>query len=175
MEAARITSDQLVRVVEQAGHAFGWSRSYQAVLSTAIGVVFTAVGLEEPVGAVSVAREDLPAQCAAIARLSEQRGHSPSTGASYIRSWRRLATIAHRWKLEGGDDAGPGFWETIEDLRDTRPKRLRPLVPDGSGDEEPSNTFSVKLPTGRATVALPDGATDADLVVLVRAIVSRKR
>ena len=175
MEAARITSDQLVRVVEQAGHAFGWSRSYQAVLSTAIGVVFTAVGLEEPVGAVSVAREDLPAQCAAIVLLSEQRGHSPSTGASYARSWRRLSTIAHRWKLEGGDNVGAGFWETIEDLRDTRPKRLKHQVPDDPGDEEPSNTFSVALSTGRATVALPDDVTDADLVALVRAILNRKR
>jgi hypothetical protein len=175
MEAARITSDQLVRVVEQAGHAFGWSRSYQAVLSTAIGVVFTAVGLEEPVGAVSVAREDLPAQCAAIARLSEQRGHSPSTGASYIRSWRRLATISHRWMLEGGDDAGPELWETMEDLRDTRPKRLRPIAPDDPGNEEQLDSFTVKLSTGRATVALPDDVTDADLVVLVRTIVGRKR
>ncbi len=175
MEPAQVTSDELSRVIEQAGNAFEWGRSYQAVLSTAIGVVFTAVGLEEPVGAVSVAPEDLPAQCEAIAALSEQRGHSSSTAATYTRSWRRLSTIAHRWKLEGGDNAGPGFWETIEDLRDTRPKRLRPQAKDRSGDEEPANTFSVGLSTGRATVALPDGATDADLVVLVRAIVSRKR
>ena len=84
-------------------------------------------------------------------------------------------TIANRWKLEGGDDAGPGFWETIEDLRDTRPKRLRPLVPDGSGDEEPLGTFSVSLSTGRATVTFPEGATDADLLALVRAILNREK
>ena len=175
MEPARITSDELSRVIEQAGNAFEWGRSYQAVLSTAIGVVFTAVGLEEPVGAVSVAPEDLPAQCEAIAALSEQRGHSSSTAATYTRSWRRLSTIAHRWKLEGGDNAGPDFWETIEDLRDTRPKRLRPLVTDGSGDEEPSDTFSVGLSTGRATVTIPKGVTDADLVALVRTILNSKK
>ncbi len=173
METAVVSSDQLARVVEQAGSAFGWGRSYQAVLGTAIGVVFTAVGLDEPVGAVSVAPEDLPAQCEAIAALSKRRGHSSSTAATYTRSWRRLSTIAHRWKLEGGDNAGAGFWETIEDLRDTRPKRLRPIAPDDPGEQ--LDSFTVKLPTGRATVALPDGATDADLVVLVRAIVSRKR
>ena len=175
MEPARVTSDELSRVIEHAGNAFEWGRSYQAVLSTAIGVVFTAVGLEEPVGAVSVTPEDLPAQCEAIAALSEQRGHSSSTAAAYTRSWRRLSTIAHRWMLEGGDDAGPGFWETVEDLRDTRPKRLKHQVPDDPGDEESSGTFSVALSTGRATVTLPDDVTDADLVVLVRTIVGRKR
>ena len=175
METAVVSSDQLARVVEQAGSAFGWGRSYQAVLSTAIGVVLTAVGLDEPVGAVSVAPEDLPAQCEAIAALSERRGHSSSTAATYARSWRRLSTIAHRWKLGGGDDADSEFWETVEDLRDTRPKRLRPIVPDDPGNEEQLDSFTVKLSTGRATVALPDDVTDADLVVLVRAIVGRKR
>ena len=175
MEPAQVTSNELSRVIEQAGNAFEWGRSYQTVLSTAIGVVFTAVGLEEPVGAVSVAPEDLPAQCEAIAALSEQRGHSQSTAATYTRSWRRLSTIAHRWKLEGGDNAGPGFWETIEDLRDTRPKRLRPLVQDDPEDEEPSDTFSVGLSTGRATVTIPKDATDFDLVALVRTILNRKR
>ena len=82
-----------------------------------------------------------------------------------------MATPCHK----SGDNADPGFWETIEVLRDTLPKRLRPQAKDSSGDEDPSNSFTVKLSTGRATVALPDGATDADLVVLVRAIVSRKR
>jgi hypothetical protein len=175
MEPARITSNQLARVVEQAGYAFEWSRSYQAVLGTTIGAVFAAVGLDEEVDSISVAPEDLGSQCRAIVLLSEQRGHSPSTGASYARSWRRLSTIAHRWKLEGGDDAGPRFWETVEDLRDTRPKRLKHQVPDDPGNEEPSDTFSVGLSTGRATVALPDGVTDADLLALVRAIVGRKR
>lgn len=174
METAVVSSDQLARVVEQAGYAFGWGRSYQAVLGTAIGVVFTAVGLDEPVGTLSVAPEDLPAQCEAIAALSEQRGHSSSTAATYTRSWRRLSTIAHRWKLEGGDDAGPRFWETVEDLRDTRPKRLKHQVPDDPGNEEPSDTFSVSLSTGRATVTIPDGVTDADLVALVRTILNRK-
>lgn len=175
MEPVRVTSDELSRVIEQAANAFGWGRSYQAVLGTAIGVVFTAVGLEEPVGAVSVAREDLPDQCEAIAELSLRRGHSSSTANAYIRSWRRLSTIAHRWKLEGGDNTGPGFWETMEDLRDTRPKRLRPLVPDDSANKEPSDTFSVDLSDGRATVTLPDGVTDADLIALTRAILNRKR
>jgi hypothetical protein len=144
-------------------------------MSTAIGAAFGAVELDEEVDSISVAPGELDSQCRKIAAFSERRGHSPSTGASYARSWRRLATIAHRWKLEGGDDAGPEFWETVEDLRDTRPKRLRPIVPDDPGNQEQLDSFTVKLSTGRATVALPDGATDADLVVLVRAIVSRKR
>jgi hypothetical protein len=55
------------------------------------------------------------------------------------------------------------------------PKRLRPLVPDDPEDEEPSDTFSVGLSTGRATVTIPKGVTDADLVALVRTILNRKR
>ena len=144
-------------------------------MSTTIGAVFGAVELDEEVDSISVAPEDLPAQGEAIAAYSERRGHSPSTAASYTRSWRRLATIAHRWKLEGCDDADPGFWKTMEDLRDTRPKRLRPIVPDDPGNEEQLDSFTVKLSTGRATVALPDAVTDADLVALVRAILGRKR
>jgi hypothetical protein len=36
-------------------------------------------------------------------------------------------------------------------------------------------TFSVGLSTGRATVTLPDGVTDADLVSLVRTILNSKK
>ena len=175
MESGRISSSELARVVEQAGQTFNWGRPYRAVMSTTIGAVFGAVELDEEVDSISVAPAELDSQCRKIAAFSERRGHSPSTGASYARSWRRLATIARRWKLEGGDDAGPEFWKTMEELRDTRPKRLKHQVPDDPGDEEPSNTFSVALSTGRATVALPDDVTDADLVALVRAILNRKR
>ena len=175
MDSALVSSSELARVVEQAGQTFNWGRPYRAVMSTAIGAVFGAVELDEETARISVAPGELDSQCRKIAAFSERRGHSPSTGASYARSWRRLATIAHRWMLEGGDDAGPGFWETVEDLRDTRPKRLKHQVPDDPGDEESSGTFSVALSTGRATVTLPDDVTDADLVVLVRTIVGRKR
>ena len=36
-------------------------------------------------------------------------------------------------------------------------------------------TIDVGLSTGRATVTLPEGVTDADLVALVRTILNRKR
>ena len=175
MEAARITSDQLVRVVEQAGQTFNWGRPYRAVMSTTIGAAFAAVGLDEETASISVAPEELGAQCRAIAAYSERRGHSAATGDSYQRSWKRLSTIAHRWVAAGGDNAASNFWDTLEDLRDLRPKRLSHQRTDSPGDLEPSNSFTVKLSTGRATVTIPDGVTDADLVVLVRAILNRKR
>ena len=53
--------------------------------------------------------------------------------------------------------------------------RAAGLGPDGPDDEEPSDTFSVGLSTVRATVTLPDGVTDADLVALVRTILNRKK
>ena len=43
------------------------------------------------------------------------------------------------------------------------------------GDEEASGTFSVGLSTGRATVTIPKGVTDADLAALVRTILNRRR
>ena len=107
---------------------------------------------------------------------SEREAAVVTTGSHYrVLVGSLFATIAHRWKLEGCDDADPGFWKTMEDLRDTRPKRLRPIVPDDPGNEEQLDSFTVKLSTGRATVALPDAVTDADLVALVRAILGRKR
>ena len=42
-------------------------------------------------------------------------------------------------------------------------------------DDGPSEAFSVRLSTGRATVTLPHGATGADLAALVRAILNRKK
>ena len=175
MEPALVSSDQLARVVEQAGYAFEWSRSYEAVLGTTIGAVFAAVGLDEEVDRISVAPAELDSQCRAIAAHSERRGHSAATGDSYKRSWKRLSTIAYRWVAAGGDNAASNFWDTLEDLRDLRPKRLSHQRTDSLGDSEPSDSFTVNLSTGRATVALPDGVTDADLVVLVRTIVGRKR
>ena len=92
-----------------------------------------------------------------------------------MRNSRRVVVPSHRWKLEGGDNTGPGFWETIDDLRDTRPKRLKPQVLAEPGDNEPSDIFSVRLSTGRTTVTIPDGVTDADLAALVRTILNRRR
>ncbi len=136
---------------------------------------FAAVGLDEETAGISVAPEEVDSQCRAIAAYSERRGHSAATGDSYQRSWKRLSTIAQRGAAAGGDTAASACGDTLEDLRDLRPKRLSHQPTGGPGDLEPSNIFTVKLSTGRATVTLPDGATDADLVVLVRAIVSRKR
>lgn len=175
MESGRVSSSELARVVEQAGQTFNWGRSYRAVMSTTIGAVFAAVGLDEETARISVAPEEVDSQCSAIATYSERRGHSAATGDSYQRSWKRLSTIAHRWVAAGGDNAASNFWDTLEDLRDLRPKRLSHQRTDSLGDSEPSDSFTVNLSTGRATVALPDGVTDADLVVLVRTIVGRKR
>ncbi len=175
MEPALVSSDQLARVVEQAGYAFGWGRSYQAVMGTTIGAVFAAVGLDEESAKLSVAPAEIDSQCTALAAYSERRGHSAATGDSYKRSWKRLSTIAYRWAAAGGDNAASNCWDTLEDLRDLRPKRLSHQRTDSPGDLERSNSFTVKLSTGRATVTIPDGVTDADLVVLVRAILNRKR
>ena len=54
MDTVTATADDLIRVLEEAGTAFAWSRAYESVLSTAIGAAFQAAGLDEATDAIGV-------------------------------------------------------------------------------------------------------------------------
>ena len=102
MDSNDFTSRDLILVLDEAGTAFGWSRAYMAVMATSIGAAFTALGLDESKDSISVAPADVVDQMAKIMASSASLGRAPATGRSYATTWRRLATIAHRWRLEGG-------------------------------------------------------------------------
>jgi len=178
MEDIRLSAAELVRVIEEAGLSLGWSRSYQSVLGTSVGVAFRTSGLDEEADQIAVdpaATEELANQ---IAETSIALGRSPRTAAAYAASWRRLATIACKWKLGGGEDPNTRFWEDTPDLGDKRTRRLgktdtsswRLERPAETGPESDSETIVVELPSGRAIVALPKATTDAELAEVARAV-----
>ena len=216
METVRLTSPELGRVIDQAGNAFKWSRPYQAVLGTAIGAAFTAAELDEATDTIGVAPPDVKELCDAIVASSLELGRAPRTATSYANAWRRLAGIAWRWKTAGGDNASADFWETVDDLRDKRVRRLPPVrnqaiidslithvAPERFADTlesrnptyflAPSNfdsfqlaneTASLRVPqtnavtvdlsTGRASLVLPTEITDADVLLLVQAVLDHR-
>ena len=180
MDSSDFTSRGLIRVLDEAGDALDWSRSYMAVMATSIGAAFTALGLDESKDPISVAPADVVDQMAKITESSASLGRAPATGRSYATTWRRLATIAYRWRLEGGAEPDSDFWSRAEDLRDKRPRRLRTKSPGSHswlappGRDTP-NTLHVALNSGEATVELPEGTTAEDMVTLVSAILAHHR
>jgi len=180
MDSNDFTSRDLIRVLDEAGTAFGWSRAYMAVMATSCGAAFTALGLDESKDPISVAPADVADQMAKITESSVSLGRAPATGRSYATTWRRLATIAHRWRRDGGAEPDSDFWSRAEDLRDTRPRRLTAKSPGSHswlappGRDTP-NTLHVALNSGEATVELPEGTTAEDMVTLVSAILAHHR
>ena len=180
MDTVTATAEELIRVLEEAGTAFGWSRAYESVISTAIGAAFQAAGLDEAIDAIGVSPADVRESTAAITESSSALGRAPRTAASYSAAWRRIAEIAHRWKTAGGEDPGNHFWETVDDLRDQRTRRLTAKKPPshalyaGPG-REAQNALRVDLSSGQATITLPDNMADEDFMVLVEALLTHRR
>jgi hypothetical protein len=181
MSTVTATSAELVQVLEEAGIAFGWSRAYESVLATAIGAAFQAAGLDEATDAIGVAPTDVQKVTAAITESAASLGRAPRTAASYAAAWRRLAEIAHRWRTAGGQDPDNRFWDTVDDLRDQRTRRLTAKKPKPQHalyavpTREASNTLRVDLSAGPATVALPEETTDDDIIAIVEAILAHRR
>ena len=112
MTTVTATSAELVRVLEEAGTAFGWSRAYESVLATAIGAAYQAAGLDEATDAIGVSPADVKEVTAAITDSAAVLGRAPRTATAYGAAWRRIAEIAHRWRTAGGQDPDNRFWDT---------------------------------------------------------------
>jgi hypothetical protein len=181
MTTVTATSAELVRVLEEAGSAFGWSRAYESVLATAIGAAFQAAGLDEATDAISIAPADVKEITATITESATAQGRAPRTAASYAAAWRRIAEIACRWKTTGGEDPGSRFWDTVDDLRDQRTRRLTRKKPKTQHalyafrDRETQDTLQVDLSSGQATITLPEETTDGDIIAIVEAILAHRR
>ena len=180
MDTVTATADDLIRVLEEAGTAFGWSRAYESVLSTAIGAAFQAAGLDEATDAIGVSPVAVKKVTAAITESAASLGRAPRTATAYAAAWRRIAEITCRWKTAGGQDPGNHFWETVDDLRDQRTRRLTPkkttphALYAGPG-REAQNALRVDLSSGQATITLPDNMADEDFMVLVEALLAHRR
>ena len=180
MDTVTATADDLIRVLEEAGTAFAWSRAYESVLSTAIGAAFQAAGLDEATDAIGVSPADVKKVTVAITESAAVLGRAPRTATAYVAAWRRIAEITHRWKTAGGEDPGNHFWETGDDLRDQRTRRLTAKKPPshalyaGPG-REAQNALRVDLSSGQATITLPDDMADEDFMVLVEAVLTHRR
>ncbi len=183
MVDVHLTADELVRVLEEAGAALGWSRAYQSVIGTAIGAAFKTAGLDERQETLSVSPEAAERLAEQITEASLAAGQAEKTATSYAASWRRLSTIALQWKEAGGDQPGSTFWSE-SDLGDKRRRRLGLRQPttwgftsaEGPESNSPDlHTIDIDLPAGRATLTLPNGVTDADLLEIVRTILDDTR
>ena len=180
MDTVTATSAELVQVLEEAGAVFGWSRAYESVISTAIGAAFQAAGLDEATDAIGVSPADVKKVTAAITDSAAVLGRAPRTATAYAAAWRRIAEITHRWKTAGGQDPGNRFWETVDDLRDQRTRRLTAKKPTSHAlyadpGREAHDALRVDLSSGQATVTLPDNVVDEDFMVLVEAILTHRR
>jgi hypothetical protein len=181
MEDTRLSATELIRVIEEAGVSLGWSRSYQSVLGTSVGVAFRTSDLDEDFDKIAVDPSAADLLADHIAEASITLGRSPRTAAAYAASWRRLTSIAHKWKLGGGEDPNNRFWEDTPDLGDKRTRRLgrtdtnswQLARPAETQHEPDSETIVIELSSGQATVVLPTAATDAELVEVIRAVLGR--
>jgi len=180
MDTVTATSAELVQVLEEAGAVFGWSPAYESVISTAVGAAFQAAGLDEATDAIGVSPADVKEVTAAITDSAAVLGRAPRTATAYGAAWRRIAEITHRWKTAGGEDPGNHFWETVDDLRDPRTRRLTAKKSTShalyAGPwRETQNALRVDLSSGQATITLPDKVADEDFMVLVEAILNHRR
>ena len=54
MQQGTLAVAELVGVIDGAGTAFGWTRSYRNVVGTAIGAAYRAAGLDEDIDRIAV-------------------------------------------------------------------------------------------------------------------------
>ena len=163
MDQAAVSAADLVAVIDGAGSALGWTRSYCNVVGTTIGAAFRAAGLDEDSDRIAVDPASAGAVGDQIVDTAEANGLSPRTATTYASTWKRLAGLAHAWYLGGGTAE---FWDDAQHLRSSRARKRRSRTDTSDG----RRTITVDTTAGPATVTLPDGLTGEDRLRVVRAI-----
>ena len=163
MDQAKVSSADLVAVIDGAGSALSWTRSYRNVVGTTIGAAFRASGLDEDSDRIAVDPASAGAIAAQIVDTAEANGLSARTATTYASTWKRLAGLAHAWFLGGRTVE---FWDDAQHLRSPRARKRRSRT-DTSGRRR---TITVDTAAGPAAVTLPDGLTGEDRLRVVRAI-----
>ena len=163
MDHAAVSAADLVAVIDGAGSALGWTRSYCNVVGTTIGAAFRAAGLDEDSDRIAVDPASAGAIAAQIVDTAEANGLSARTATTYASTWKRLAGLAHAWYLGGGTAE---FWDNAEHLRSRRARKRRTRTDTSDGDR----TIRVDTSAGPASITLPDGITGEDRIRVVKAI-----
>lgn len=167
MQQGTLAVAELVGVIDGAGTAFGWTRSYKNVVATTIGAAYRAAGLDEDIDRIAVDPGSAESIATRIVETAELDGLSHRTATTYASTWKRLAGLAHAWHLAGCDTA---FWDDAEHLRSRRARKRRTRTdraPDGQ-------TVTVDTTHGPATITLPDRITDEDRLRVVRTILETR-
>ena len=163
MEPGTVAVAELIGVIDGAGAAFGWTRSYRNVVATTIGAAFRAAGLDEDTDRIPVDRGSAESIAARIVDTAEVNGLSHRTATAYGSTWKRLAGLAHAWHLGGGTAE---FWDDAEHLRSRRARKRRTRTDTSDG----GRTIKVDTSAGSASITLPDGITGEDRIRVVKAI-----
>ena len=163
MDQAAVSAADLVAVIDGAGSALGWTRSYCNVVGTTIGAAFRAAGLDEDSDRIAVDPASAGAIAAEIVDTAEANGLSARTATTYASTWKRLAGLAHAWFLGGRTVE---FWDDAQHLRCPRARKRRSRT-DTSGGRR---TINVDTAAGPAIVTLPEAISEEDRLRVVRAI-----
>ena len=163
MDEVAVSAADLVAVIDGAGSALGWTRSYGNVVGTTIGAAFRAAGLDEDSDRIAVDPASAGAIAAEIVDTAEANGLSARTATTYASTWKRLAGLAHAWYLGGGTVE---FWDDAQHLRSPRARKRRSRT-DTSGRRR---TITVDTAAGPATITLPETISDEDRLRVVQAV-----
>ena len=163
MEPGTVAVAELIGVIDGAGAAFGWTRSYRNVVGTTIGAAYRAAGLDEDTDRIPVDRGSAESIAARIVDTAEANGLSHRTAITYGSTWKRLAGLAYAWHLGGGTAE---FWDDAEHLRSRRARKRRTRTDTSDG----GRTIRVDTSAGPASITLPDGITGEDRLLVVQAV-----
>ena len=163
MDQAAVSAADLVAVIDGAGSALGWTRSYGNVVGTTIGAAFRAAGLDEDSDRIAVDPASAGAIAAEIVDTAEANGLSARTATTYASTWKRLAGLAHAWYLGGGTAE---FWDDAQHLRSSRARKRRSRTDTSGGNRK----VTVDTAAGPATITLPETISDEDRLRVVQAV-----
>ena len=123
MQQGTLAVAELVGVIDGAGTAFGWTRSYRNVVGTAIGAAYRAAGLDEDTDRIAVDPGSAESIAVRIVETAEVDGLSPRTATTYASTWKRLAglALAPQRRRRHASTQGLGGFSDFEQFCHTEP------------------------------------------------------
>ena len=155
-----VTAADLANVINNAGRALDWTRSYRNVAGTTIGAAYRATGLDENTAKIAVDAESARRIAEEIISTAERFGLGKRTAVTYAGTWKRVSALAHAWRLAGGTE---DFWDNPDLIRSRHARKHRTST-------DNTQTTTVRTSRGLASVNMSPKVTDEDRLRIVRAI-----